>query len=146
MADYSTPPSSSKLQIKPFKAHVEQQKIDDFKTLLRLSPVAAPNYENSDPSVAGTVRRYGVPRDWILNAKDYWLNKFDWRKHEERINSFPNFTADVKDDLGNELNVHFVALFSEKQDAVPIALYHGMFSYLLEAGGTTSKICADNEL
>lgn len=131
MADFSKPPASSTLKITPYKAHVEQQKIDDFKTLIKLSPVAPANFENSDPSVAGP-RRYGVPRDWILNAKDHWLNKFDWRQHEDHINSFPNFTANVKDDLGNDLNIHFVALFSEKEDAIPIALYHGWPGSFLE--------------
>lgn len=58
MADFSKPPSSSQLTIKPFKAHVDQQAIDDFKTLLRLSPVSNATYENSHPSVAGP-RRYG---------------------------------------------------------------------------------------
>lgn len=129
MADYSKLPAGNQLQVKPFKAHVDDQKLQDFKTLLKLSPVAPPNYENSDKSVE---RRYGMPRDWILNAKDYWLNKFDWRKHEDYINSFPNFTAKVKDDAGHDFDVHFVALFSEKSDAVPLALYHGWPGSFLE--------------
>ena len=129
--DFSKPPSTSKLTIKPFKAQVEQQKIDDFKTLLKLSPVANANYENSHPSVAGP-RRYGMPRDWLINAKEQWLNNFDWRKHEDHINSFPNFTAEVKDDLGYTQSIHFVALFSEKEDAIPLALYHGWPGSFLE--------------
>ncbi|CAK4034020.1 epoxide hydrolase [Lecanosticta acicola] len=129
MADYSKLPAGVKLQVKPFKAHVDEQKLQDFETLLKLSPVAPANFENSDKSVE---RRYGVPRDWILNAKDHWLNKFDWRKHEDHINSFPNYTAQVKDDVGYDLDIHFVALFSEKQDAIPIALYHGWPGSFLE--------------
>jgi len=129
MADYSKPPSSVKLNLKPFKAHVDEQKLQDFKTLIKLSPIAPANYENSDKSVD---RRYGVSRDWIANAKDHWLNSFDWRKHEDRINSYPNFTADVKDDEGHDLNIHFVALFSQKPDAIPLALYHGWPGSFLE--------------
>lgn len=129
MADYSKAPSGVKLDLKPFKAHVDDQKLQDFKTLLKLSPVAPPNWENSDKSVE---RRYGMPRDWILNAKEYWLNKFDWRKHEDYINSFPNYAAQVKDDAGHTFDVHFVALFSEKQDAIPIGLYHGWPGSFLE--------------
>jgi pimeloyl-ACP methyl ester carboxylesterase len=129
MADYSKPPSGVKLQLKPFKAHVDEQKLQDFETLLKLSPVAPANYENSHPSVN---RRYGTPRDWLLNAKDQWLNKFDWRKHEDYINSFPNYTAQVKDDAGNDLTIHFTALFSQKSDAIPLALYHGWPGSFLE--------------
>ncbi|SMR46042.1 unnamed protein product [Zymoseptoria tritici ST99CH_1A5] len=129
MADYSRPPSGVKLQLTPFKAHVDEQKLQDFKTLLKLSPVAPANYENSHPSVN---RRYGTPRDWLINAKDEWLNKFDWRKHENYINSFPNYTATVRDDAGHELTIHFTALFSQKSDAIPLAFYHGWPGSFLE--------------
>ncbi|KAF2216516.1 hypothetical protein CERZMDRAFT_119933 [Cercospora zeae-maydis SCOH1-5] len=131
MADFSIPPAGCKADIKPFKAHVDQQKIDDFKTLLKLSPVANANYENSDPSVAGP-RRYGTPRDWLINAKDHWLNKYDWRKTEDHINGFPNFTAEAKDDIGYTHTIHFVALFSEKEDAIPLVFYHGWPGSFLE--------------
>ena len=47
------------------------------------------------------------------------------RKREDYINSFPNYTLPIKDDDGHDYTVHFVALFSEKEDAVPIAFYHG---------------------
>ncbi|KAF2165146.1 hypothetical protein M409DRAFT_24535 [Zasmidium cellare ATCC 36951] len=129
MADYGKVPAGVKFDIKPFKAHVEDQKIQDFKTLLKLSPVAPPVYENSDKSVE---RRYGTPRDWLINAKENWLNSYDWRKTEDRINSFPNFTAQVKDDVGHDLTIHFIALFSQKPDATPLALYHGWPGSFLE--------------
>lgn len=129
MADYSKPPSSVKVSLKPFKAHVDEQKIQDFKTLLKLSPIAPPNYENSDKSVD---RRYGMPHSYLTNAKDHWLNTFNWRTHEDKINSYPNFTADVQDDAGNPLNIHFIALFSQKADAIPLALYHGWPGSFLE--------------
>lgn len=130
-ADYAKIPSSAKLRPTPFKAEVKQQKLDDFQTLLKLSPVAPAVYENSHPSVAQP-RRYGVPRDWLLHAKEHWLNNFDWRQQENYINSFPNFTAEVQDDAGHHFTIHFVALFSEKQDAIPLALYHGWPGSFLE--------------
>lgn len=37
-----------------------------------------------------------------------------------RINSFPHFTTDV-----NAVNIHFVGIFPQKKDAVPILLIHG---------------------
>jgi microsomal epoxide hydrolase len=39
---------------------------------------------------------------------------------EDRINSFPQWTAEVEG-----LNIHFVGLFSENPDAIPILLIHG---------------------
>ena len=129
MSDYGQIPAGVKLNLKPFKAQVDEQKLKDFKQLVKLSPIAPANYENSDESVRG---RYGITRDWMINAKDHWLNRFDWRRREKRINSFPNFIAQVKDDLGNELDIHFVAIFSQKKGAIPIALYHGWPGSFLE--------------
>lgn len=129
MADYSTPPHSVKIPLTPFHAHVSEQKLSDFKSLLSLSPIAAPNYENSSPSVH---RRYGIPHSWLTHAKDYWLHTFDWRAQEDVINSYPNFTATVQDDCGHDLDIHFVALFSRNPHAIPLALYHGWPGSFLE--------------
>lgn len=46
------------------------------------------------------------------------------RKYEDQFNAFPNFMSSVA--LGDEkYDLHFVALFSERQDAIPIILLHG---------------------
>ncbi|KAK0624542.1 Alpha/Beta hydrolase protein [Bombardia bombarda] len=130
MADFGKVPGTATLDVVPFKAQVEEQKLQDLKLLLKLSPISPPTFESS-----GLVnRRYGVPRDWLVNAKAYWLDKFDWRKHEDYINSFPQFTARVKDfnDAKIELDIHFVALFSQKKDAIPLVLYHGWPGSFLE--------------
>lgn len=46
------------------------------------------------------------------------------RKKEAEIDSFNNFTADLELD-GHQHHVHFVALFSHKEDAVPVCFIHG---------------------
>jgi len=120
MSNYANLPAKAALDIKPFKAHVDDEKLRHFEKLLELSPIAPPTFENTN---AG--RRYGLKRDWLENAKNVWLNDFNWRKHEDRINSFPNFKASVKDGEGSTVELQFLALFSEKEDAVPIAFFHG---------------------
>lgn len=120
MADYAQLPQGASPDIKPFKAHVEEEKLQLFKRLLELSPIAPAVFENTN---AG--RRYGMKRQWLENAKKTWLNDFDWRKQEDRINSFPNFKAPVKDAAGNTIEIQFLALFSEKTDAIPLAFFHG---------------------
>jgi len=97
-----------------------------MRELLKLSPVGRAVFENTENG-----RRYGMNRDWLTKAKDYWLSQFHWRKHEERINSFPNFKASITDD-GDTTEIHFVALFSEKSDAIPIAFFHGWPGSFLE--------------
>lgn len=46
------------------------------------------------------------------------------RQVEDRINSVPNFTLPVQH-RGQEYTIHFAALFSKKQDAIPLLLLHG---------------------
>ena len=106
-----SPPSSAK----PFNFHVSDQDISEFKQLLHLSKIGPHTFENHQED-----RRFGLTHQWLSDAKDYWLNKYDWRATEKHINSFPNYTMDIDD-----VNVHFVALFSEKKDATPIVFLHG---------------------
>jgi microsomal epoxide hydrolase len=60
----------------PFELHIEDSKIQDLKTLLRLSPVAKETYENLQDN--GSHGRFGVSRKWIVDAKKYWEEEFDW--------------------------------------------------------------------
>ncbi|KAJ5055562.1 epoxide hydrolase-like protein [Bipolaris maydis] len=64
--------------------------------------------------------RFGVSRKWVSETKDYWLNQYDWRAAEKHINSFPNYRMQIEN-----VDLHFVALFSEKKDAIPLILMHG---------------------
>lgn len=112
-------PSGASDTVVPFTAHVDDAKLSLFQQLVALSPIAPPTYENTN---AGTT--YGVTRAWLASAKDAWT-KFSWRDCEARFNRFPNFKATVKDGLGYDVKIHFVGLFSENPDALPLVLLHG---------------------
>ena len=122
MSGYDSLPSGAGANVKKFKVHIPDEKLDEFKLLIKLSPIGPAVYENSD---GNHDRKLGMTRKWLTEAKDQWLNNFDWRAHEAYINSFPNFTVPVTDDGGEKFDVHFVALFSRKKDAVPIVFFHG---------------------
>jgi len=121
-----------------FHIDIPDEDIRRLKQLLNLTHVANANYENSRP-VGG--RNLGLRRDWLIEAKHTWENDFDWRRHEAHMNSFPNFKAVIKDDLG-DFSIHFVALFSKKEDAVPLFFFHGWpgnfaeFLHILELLGS----------
>jgi microsomal epoxide hydrolase len=106
-----SPPSSAK----PFTLNIPDQDIDEWRQLLKLSKLAPETWEGSHED-----GRYGVTHKWLRETKDYWLNTYSWRSEEARINSFPNYRMAI-----NGVDLHFVALFSEKQDAVPIQFLHG---------------------
>lgn len=50
--------------------------MQEFKTLLKLSPIAKETYENKQNE--GGHGKFGVSRKWIVDAKKQWLEVFDW--------------------------------------------------------------------
>ncbi|KAK2601880.1 hypothetical protein QQS21_004567 [Conoideocrella luteorostrata] len=120
MADYAKLPSAATIATERFRSNISEDKLQQFKKLLELSPIGPVVYENTN---AG--QKYGVRRDWLENVKKAWLRDFDWRKFEDRMNSFPSFKAPVQDSMGNSIDIQFFALFSEREDAIPIVFVHG---------------------
>ncbi|KAF2104730.1 alpha/beta-hydrolase [Rhizodiscina lignyota] len=71
----------------------------------------------------------------MSQAKKHWETA--WMT-ELLVNSCPNFKVQVEDDDGYVFEIHFVALFSQRQDAIPIALLHGWPGSILESLGALS--------
>ncbi|KAK4661107.1 uncharacterized protein QC763_001380 [Podospora pseudopauciseta] len=108
----------------PFSLNVSMRDIHRLSAQVDQANIAVPQYYNThaDP-VNG---RYGVSRSWLLDAQQIWLSEFDWRAHEEQQNKFPNFRINVTlPSDGQVFDLHFAALFSKREDAVPITLLHG---------------------
>lgn len=116
-------PSKSSLKLEPFKAHVSDEELSDFKQLLKLSKIGPKTYENQTTDVKDYCG-FGIGRQWLSDAKEHWETKYDWRKTEDRINTYNNFSTEIEDE-GFKFNIHFIALFSQKSDAVPLLLLHG---------------------
>jgi pimeloyl-ACP methyl ester carboxylesterase len=51
---------------------------------------------------------------------DYWLNHYDWRRFEARLNAFGQYRTQV-DGLG----IHFLHIRSKHPDALPMVMTHG---------------------
>ncbi|CEJ57229.1 hypothetical protein PMG11_05930 [Penicillium brasilianum] len=119
---FSILPVTAKIIPKPFTVAIPKEKLTDMETLIRLSKLAPQTYENSQSDM-----RYGVTTDWLIDMKEQWLQSYNWKTTEDRINSFPQWTAEVEG-----LNIHYVGLFSQKPDAIPIVLIHGWPGSFLE--------------
>lgn len=65
-------PSSIRSTPVPFKVHIPQEQLDDFKMLLKLSKLGPRTYENQQED-----GRYGVTHYWLSKAKAEW-ETFDW--------------------------------------------------------------------
>lgn len=113
-------PPQAQVQPEPYTLRIPDHEIQDFKTLLKASKIGPETFENVNPDGG-----YGVSRQWLSDAKDAWLNTFDWRTHEEKINAFPNFMMQIHDSQSGDIDIHFTALFSLRKDAIPIMFMHG---------------------
>lgn len=66
-------PAGASQKPTPFELHIGEQQLQDFETLLRLSPIAKTTYENLRKD-----GEFGVTHEWMSDAKSYWQQNFDW--------------------------------------------------------------------
>lgn len=133
-------PSNASLNFEPFKAHVSDEELQDFKDSLKYSRIGPKTYENQISDVKD-FNSLGITRDWLSSTVDTWRNKYDWRKTEDRINALPNFKTQIEHN-GDNFDIHFAALFSKKKDAVPLLVLHGWPGSFLEFTGTLEELAA----
>ncbi|KAJ3543282.1 hypothetical protein NM208_g3664 [Fusarium decemcellulare] len=113
-------PMASDVNLQPFKIVVAKTDIEKLYLLLDNSPIPNANWENSH---AG--ERFGTTRDWVINAITEWRKGYNWRRWEDRFNSHPQYTIDIRDDDGEVYTIRFNALFSKFSSAIPILFLHG---------------------
>ncbi|KAJ5882989.1 uncharacterized protein N7473_009875 [Penicillium subrubescens] len=121
------PPGNVRTPIESFTLHAPEGELERFKHLLELSNIGPPTWWNQQDD-----SHFGVSRDWLIKAKETWLSTFDWRKHESYINDFPNFKVTIKEPDSCQIDVHFAALFSKREDAIPIIFLHGFPSSFMD--------------
>jgi epoxide hydrolase len=62
----------------------------------------------------------GVPVDYLKVLSGYWGSGYDWRRHEARLNEFPQFTTVI-----DGQTIHFLHVRSPESGAMPLMLIHG---------------------
>ena len=56
----------------------------------------------------------------VQDLAKYWLDGFDWRAVEARLNAYPQFVTDI-----DGQRIHFLHVRSPRADATPLLLSHG---------------------
>lgn len=102
----------------PFKVNVSDDEITDLNE--RLAMARFPHATTTDWS-------RGQPVGFIKELVDQWLNRFDWRKWEGRLNNYLQFTTEI-----DGQTIHFLHIRSKEPDAFPLILTHGWPSSVLE--------------
>lgn len=82
---FGTVPAGAVSKPTPFELNISEQKLQDFETLLRLSPIANVTYENSRKD-----GEFGVTHEWMTETKSYWEQVFDWYVHTYASNHCSN--------------------------------------------------------
>jgi len=70
---------------------------------------------------------YGTNLDYMKEISNYWVNKFDWKKYEDQINKFSNFTTRVSD-----INIHFIQEKGSGSNPMPLLIMHGWPGSIIE--------------
>jgi microsomal epoxide hydrolase len=78
---------------------------------------------------------YGTNLDYMKEISEYWVNKFNWKKYEEEINRFSNYTTEV-----DEVKIHFILEKGSGSNPTPLLLMHGWPGSILEFLNTIEKL------
>ena len=62
----------------------------------------------------------GLPSATIQKLARYWVNEYDWRKVEARVNAYPQFITGI-----DGLDIHFMHVCSKHKNALPLIISPG---------------------
>jgi hypothetical protein len=69
----------------------------------------------------------GVPLAMMQTLARYWSTDYDWSTCEARLNALPNFVTEI-----DGLDIHFLHIRSEHEDALPLIVTHGWPGSIIE--------------
>lgn len=96
----------------PFVIDVADDVLVDLKARLRATRWST-DLDNDDCY-------YGISTHYLRGLVDYWLNEFDWRAAERKINIFPQHRV-----LIDDVPVHFIRQQGNGPKPIPIIISHG---------------------
>jgi pimeloyl-ACP methyl ester carboxylesterase len=107
------------LEVRPFRIDVPKEDLVDLRR--RIAATQWPERETvADES-------QGVPLATIQELARYWATDYDWRKAEAKLNALPQFITEI-----HGLDIHFIHVRSEHEDALPLIVTHGWPGSIIE--------------
>jgi pimeloyl-ACP methyl ester carboxylesterase len=108
-------------EIIPFRIEIPETDLDDLRQRLRRTRWPEP----------ATVDDWsqGIPLDYTRQLCEYWLERYDWRAAEARLNRFPQFLTEI-----DGLDIHFLHVRSPHEGALPLVITHGWPGSVVEFG------------
>jgi epoxide hydrolase len=98
--------------IEEFRIDIPQAELDELQDRL-----ARTRWPDQVPEAGWD---YGISLADVRELAAYWGTGYDWRRHERRLNGFPQFTTEI-----DGQRVHFLHVRSPQPDALPLIMTHG---------------------
>ena len=70
---------------------------------------------------------YGTNLDYMKDFSKYWVEKYNWKKTEEKINKFNNFKSNI-----DGIDIHFIHEKGSGSNPKPLLLNHGWPGSIVE--------------
>ena len=97
----------------PFTINIAQDKLDAIRARVEAytwfpAPAGLPDWQ------------LGMSTPVLKDIQAYWLNAYDWRAEERKLNQYPHFTVEI-----DGLPIHFLHIVGEAEGKRPLLLTHG---------------------
>jgi pimeloyl-ACP methyl ester carboxylesterase len=106
-------------EIRPFEVDISDEALEDLRRR-----IAATNWPEKE-TVAD--QSQGVPLAPMQELARYWATDYDWRKVEAQLHALPQFMTEI-----DGLDIHFIHVRSEHEDALPLIVNHGWPGSIIE--------------
>ncbi|CAJ0588064.1 unnamed protein product [Cylicocyclus nassatus] len=102
--------------VHPFSVSVPDEVLEDLRRRLMNARVSHRHLDDANDFW------YGFNSDELEVFRKYWLNSYDWKKHENIINQFKQFQTEIEG-----LKIHFIRepAASGYKKVVPLLIVHG---------------------
>jgi pimeloyl-ACP methyl ester carboxylesterase len=119
MPDTAQQTHSDNVDVRPFKISFPESDLTELRR--RINATRWPERETvADDS-------QGVPLAMMQDLARYWGSDYDWSQCEAKLNGLPNFITEI-----DGLDIHFVHVRSQHEDALPLVVTHGWPGSVIE--------------
>jgi pimeloyl-ACP methyl ester carboxylesterase len=106
-------------EVRPFHIDIPDEALVDLRR--RIAATQWPEKETVPD------QSQGVPLATIQKLARHWGTEYDWRKCEAELNALPQFVTEI-----DGLDIHFVHVRSQHEDALPLIVNHGWPGSIIE--------------
>src|SRR6201994_3452183 len=128
----ATTDQSGAAAIRSFHVEFPDDALEDLRR--RIAAVRWPSKELVED------RSQGVQLATVRALAEYWVDDYDWRRCEARLNALPQFKTEI-----DGVSVHFIHVKSRHEAALPLIMTHGWPGSVIEMLDTVGPLTDPTE-